>query len=88
MNSTLLRSTQVSITLSVQITTDRGADLLALVYFLLAPLLFVWQVKQKVYRLMMELGLLVVDITNLLIFIGKVIAITLNAFAYGFGVRL
>lgn len=88
MNSTVLRSTQVSITLSVQITTDRGADLLALVFFLLAPLLFVWQVKQKVYQLMTELGLLVADITDLLIFIGKVIAITLTAFAYGLGVKL
>jgi hypothetical protein len=88
MNSTLLRSTQVSITFSIQVRTDREADLLPFVFLLLLPLLCVWQVKRKVYQLMTELGWLVMDLTDLLIFIGKVIAITFTAFAYGLGVKL
>ena len=87
MNSTLLRSTQVSITFSVQITTDRGAELLTLLFLLLTPVLFVWQVKQTVCQLKDRFIWWVRDIQDLLHFIGKVIAITFTAFAYGLGVK-
>lgn len=88
MNRVVLRSTQVSITFSIHLRTDREAELLTLAYLLFTPILFVWQLKQKMHRLTTGLGLLVIDITNLLIFIGKVITITITAFAYGLGVKL
>jgi hypothetical protein len=88
MNRVILRSTQVSIAFSVHLRTDREAELFTLVYLLFTPILFVWQLKQKMHQFMTGFGLLVIDITNLLIFIGKVITITFTAFAYGLGVKL
>lgn len=87
MSSVLLPSTQVSITVSLQISTDREAELLTVLFLLLTPVLVLWQVKRKVKRLWDELILLVADIKDLLIFIGKVVAITFNAFAFGLGLR-
>lgn len=88
MNRVILRSTQVSITFSVHLRTDREAELLTLVYLFLTPIVFLWQTKYKVAQLQNELVRMVIDITNLLIFIGKVIIITFTAFAYGLGVKL
>ena len=86
MSTTLMPSTQVIITFSVQISTDREAELLTLLFFLLTPILFMWQVRQKVYRFRNELVLIAADINGLLTFIGKVIAITFISFAYGLGI--
>ena len=87
MSSALLQSTQVHITLSVHISTDREAEWLTWLFVLLTPVLLVWQVKQKVNRLWDKGVLLVTDLKDVLIFIGKVIAITFTSFAYGLGLR-
>ncbi len=86
MSTALMQSTQIDITFSVQISTDREAELLTLLFLLLTPVLFLWQMKQKVNRFWVELVLLVADLKDLLTFIGKVIGITLNSFAYGLGI--
>ena len=85
MNTALLQSTQMSITLSIQISTDKEAELMSLLFLLLMPVLFLIQIRQKVNRYWNELQLLVSDIKDLLNFIGKVIVITFKSFAYGLG---
>lgn len=87
MSTALLQSTQITITCSVQITTDREAELLNVLFFLLAPIGFFWHLKQKVNRFWIEWTLLAVQIKDLLTFIGKIMAITFTAFAYGLGVK-
>ena len=85
MSPALMRSTQVSITLSLQISTDREAELLSLLFLLFVPVLLLLQIRHKVNRFWNELRLLAADIEDLLNFIGKVIVITFKSFAYGLG---
>ena len=87
MNSALMRSTQVSVTFSVQVSTNKDAEWLFMLFLLFVPVLLLIQVMQKVNRLWNELRLLAADIEDLLIFIGKVIVITFKSFAYGLGLH-
>ena len=86
MSTALMRATQMSITLSVRISTDREAELLTFLILILTPFLILWQMKQKVYQIRAKLGFLIADATDLLSFISKVIAITFKAFAFGLGI--
>ena len=87
MSKRLMELTQVNISLSIQIETDQEAQLINLVVLLFTPLLYIWRAWQDVKRGYIEARLWLLDMRDLLVFIGKVIVITVKSFAFGLGVR-
>lgn len=86
MSKRLMELTQVNISLSIQIETDQEAKLINLVVLLFTPLLYIWRAWQGVKRGYIEARLWLLDMKDLLVFIGKVIVITVKSFAFGLGV--
>lgn len=87
MSMALLRATQVRITVSVQVTTDREAEWLKVLFFLLTPIWVLWQLNQRTKQFWLKWKFRVVQVKELLTFITTVLTITFTAFAYGLGVR-
>lgn len=86
MSKRLMELTQVNISLSIQIETDQEAQLIKLVLLLFTPLLYMWRAWQTLNRGHIAFRLWLLDRRELLVFIGKVIVITIKSFAYGLGV--
>ena len=86
MSTELMRATQVSITISVQVITDRETEWLTFIFFLLTPFLFLWRAQQSLNRLGRQLVILIEDMKDFFAFMSKVVIITLKAFAFGLGV--
>ena len=87
MNTALMRSTQVSIAFSIRVITYKETELLTLLWCLLTPILYLWQMQQTANRAQDEINLLAGDIKDLFSFIFKIVVIILKSFAFGLGVR-
>lgn len=86
MTTAIMQSTQVAISLSVNVIVkdDTGIRLLAFpILFLTGLFLFLWQVLQHFQSLKIELAVLVSDLSETLSFTSKVLAIVFNSLVYG-----
>lgn len=75
----IFRQTQIRV--NIQVDTDRDEDLVMMLQLLVSFVMALWQIGQWVIRLATQ----VAGLVELLSFIGKVIAITFSAYAYGLG---
>ena len=84
MTTAIMQSTQVAISLSVNVIVkdDTGIRLLAFPIVFLTGL-FLWQVLQHFQSLKIELAVLVSDLSETLSFTSKVLAIVFNSLVYG-----
>jgi len=87
----IMRSTQIGVTLSlnIQVRNDNDAQLLTFNLVHLTTLfLWLWSIWQTLGRFRFEFSMLVNDMTNAVIFVGKIIVIGFSSLAYGMGVSL
>ncbi|MCG3209245.1 MAG: hypothetical protein FOGNACKC_02866 [Anaerolineae bacterium] len=86
MSRSIMESTQVNITLSVQIDTDYEAELFYLLLFLFFPVRYLFKLWHSFNQFRSRLRLWWWDVKDMLTFIGAVIGITIKSFAYGLGI--
>jgi hypothetical protein len=79
----IFRQTQIRV--NIQVDTDRDEDLVMMLQLLVSFVMALWQIGQWVIRLATQAAGLLASLVDLLSFIGKVIAITFSAYAYGLG---
>lgn len=88
MSNAVMTSTQVKVTLSIQIDSDREAELINLLTLLIQVLLSIGRVGHKVGRCIREIAIVVSDIQEALVFHLTVLRVGFNSLAFGVGVRL
>lgn len=84
----LLQSTQIMVNLSLNVTKNCDGDVTLRVFNILAitPFLFlIWQLGQFIAMGKSGLSLMLGDLLQAIVIIGKLLSIGFNSFAYGVG---